>query len=125
MATRMPPPGAKPSLVIAVGAKPPGGGKEPAPKPPAAAPPDAPEDEASEKMPPEKAMVIRDDQRCSNCENYHAEDGSCEEVEGQFSPTDACFVFYSPMDADEDDAGAEGGAEPQATPEDASMNAQP
>ena len=115
MATRMPPPGAKPSLVIAVGAKPPGGGKEPAPKPPAAGP-DAPEDEASEKMPPEKAMVIRDDQRCSNCENYHAEDGSCEEVDGQFSPTDACYVFYEPM-GDESAEGEGEGGEPMGSEE--------
>lgn len=107
---KMPPPGAKPSLMIAVGTAKPKGEDTP-PKPPADPTEDPTEpDDDDDKLAPEKAMVIRGDQHCSNCSNYHAEDGSCEKVQGQMSPDDACVVFFSGMSDEEPDADDMGGA---------------
>ena len=111
MAKQMPPPGHKPALIIGIGGAP--SGMDPDAPPKSDAKPDADPDgdnDTDSKMPPEKAMVIRGDQHCSNCSNYHGEDGSCDAVEGQFDPTDACFVFFQGMG--DEDAGAGDGSSP-------------
>lgn len=125
----MPPPEKKPDLVVAIGAgKPPKPGDDAAvPKDPTeskdpkdssadaggvagtpgpdsiSGPGDNPADEAGEKMSPERAIVVREHEHCRNCENYHPEDGSCEEVEGQFSPEDACFANFEPIGDEQPD----------------------
>lgn len=120
----MPPPGKKPEVVVAIGAgKPPKPGEEdPEPQDSGAdagdgtgtpgphsitGPGDNPIDEASEKMSPERAIVVREHEHCRNCENYHPEDGSCDAVEGQFMPEDACFACFEPIADEQPDAGGQ------------------
>jgi hypothetical protein len=110
----------KPDVVVAIGAgKPKSAAPDLAddstpPKPPSApddvnaggGAADSPADEASEKMSPERAIVIRENEHCRNCENYHPEDGSCEAVEGVFAPEDACYACFEPIgDEQQPDAG--------------------
>lgn len=123
----MPPPGKKPDLVVAIGAGKPksdeedqqdsgadAGGVTGAPGSSSVPGPgaDSPADEAGEKMSPERAIVIREHEHCRNCENYHPEDGSCDEVEGQFSPEDACFACFEPIGDEQSDSMA--GSPPRA-----------
>ena len=113
--TKMPPPGHKPALVIAVG---PAGKDDKPPKdamtpPDDAANPDDPDNDKDEdKISPDKALVSHGDEQCSNCSNYHAEDGSCEKVQGQFSPDDRCWSMYSAMGDESGDADGDAGAMP-------------
>ena len=56
------------------------------------------------KASPVEATVIRSDEHCIDCQNYNPQDGTCEQVDGQFDPQDACVKYFSPLDADEPDA---------------------
>jgi hypothetical protein len=109
----MPPPGKKPALTVAIGVgKPPDGGGPDAP--PDSGMPKAPGSDGGEKgegkAPPERAIVIRADQQCKDCENYTPESGECSEVEGFFDPSDACWCYFEPLSGespgDTDDKGA-------------------
>ncbi len=120
----MPPPG-PPKTVIAIGIGPKKPGEEPpddmpkdktddmppdADAPPMGAAGGAPGDEeGEEKASPDKAIVIRADAHCKNCENYEPTTGECHEVEGVFDPDDACHAFYEGM-GEEPDADDMGGA---------------
>lgn len=93
-----------PALVIGIGPKT-GGGSRSMPPPPddddaPGMPPDKePDDDEGGKMSPAKALVSHENENCGNCANYHGEDGSCEEVSGQFDPQDRCWAAYSPAGA--------------------------
>lgn len=118
---KMPPPGGKPGLMVAIGVgKPkPGDNDADAPMkpPPGASDPNDPDEDSDDdsKISPDKAMVIRGDQHCAQCSNYHGEDGSCEKVDGQLSPDDACYVFFDPISG-EGEEGDMGGAPPAGGP---------
>ena len=112
----MAPPGMKkkPGLVIAVGVGKPKGGPMKPPGMDDDEMPDSPTDEKSDgsKVPREKALVIEEDHRCSNCEHYDATSGECAKVEGYFDPGAACLRYFEPMgdeDSDEPDADDAGG----------------
>jgi hypothetical protein len=73
------------------------------------------------KMSPAKALVSHADENCGNCSNYHGEDGSCEEVSGQFDPTDRCWAAYSASGTGEPQQNEDGTMPP---PPDGSDNSQ-
>lgn len=80
---RMPPPGKKPSAVIAIGIEPKG-------KPMGADP-----DDIGGKESEADAIVLRGGEKtCESCVNYDAQQGSCEKVDGQFDPDDRCLRYY-------------------------------
>lgn len=122
-----PPPGAKkPGLMVTVGVgKPKGPTDDAMPKPPmddaALKPPDdAPMGgggdkggDEEKKCSPERAIVIRADEHCRDCKNYEPTTGECHEVEGQYSPDDACYAYFESMN--EPDADDMGGAPDQDT----------
>lgn len=46
---------------------------------------------------------------CKNCQNWHADTGECDKVEGTWSPDDACVKYFTPMGQGEPDADEQGG----------------
>jgi hypothetical protein len=95
---RSDPPG-KPGVVIAVGMKP--DGKSGRMGPPGGSQPGA---AGKTKASPVEATVIRSNEHCIDCKNYNPQDGTCEQVDGQFDPQDACVKYFSPAGGDEPDA---------------------
>ena len=95
---RMPPPGKKPSAVIAIGIEPKG------------KPADGmADDSAGSKESEADAIVLRGgDKTCESCTNYDAQQGTCEKVDGQFDPDDRCLRFYESAE-DEAKEGDESG----------------
>lgn len=107
----MPPPGGggkKPALAIAIGVGKPKGSAASDPDDDAGQEPDNdPDDDSSGgKMSADKALSVREDQHCRNCKNYEPMDGSCEKVEGQWNPEDACWVNFEP-NGDQSDQGGD------------------
>lgn len=76
---------------------PPEDGAPPMAKPDAG--PAAPEKKHTEA----EAHPVRADQHCKDCQNYQAETGECEEVEGMWQPEDACIRFFEPISGGADD----------------------
>jgi hypothetical protein len=119
MAQRMPPPGTgsggsgKPGVMVMIGI-PKHGADGPSASGPSSSgkmpPPGTPPPDPNAKHSPDEAAVVRSDQHCVDCENYSVDTGECKEVEGTFSPDDACAHYFTPV-ADNDDEQAE--SEPQ------------
>jgi|ERR1035438_6009801 hypothetical protein len=87
-----------PSMLSGIGPK--GSGGRSAPPPDSddmpGAPPEAePDGDEGSKKSPAKALVSHENENCGNCTNYHGEDGSCEEVSGQYDPTDRCWSDFN------------------------------
>lgn len=103
----MPSPGlSKPKTVVAISIKPkgPGGpsGGNPGMDP-------AGSGAGQGSVSPEKAIVVRGDEHCKDCENYQPESGACSEVSGYFDPEDACVKYFKPLGNGEPDADDQGG----------------
>jgi hypothetical protein len=83
MNDRMPPPGKKPSVAIAVGIDP----KKPM---------QGGDDDAQGKESETDAIVLRGGEKtCESCTNYDMQNGACKKVQGQFDPDDRCLRYYS------------------------------
>jgi hypothetical protein len=103
----------KPGIMIAVGVgkpkgdgmPPPGMHDEEPPKPPAE------EGGGGQKHSREDALVVNEDQRCANCQNYDATSGECSEVEGYFDPGASCLRYFEPAGAADDEPETPGESE--------------
>jgi hypothetical protein len=110
----MAPPGMKkkkPALVIKVGVGKPKDGEMPPPMPKSADDGEgedpSEEDGAGGKVSREKALVIDENHRCDNCQNYDATSGDCSKVEGYFDPGSACLRYFEPMEGSGDEEAGE------------------
>ncbi len=121
MATKQPPAGGHPGIVIAFGhpgkgpkmpPPPPPKGKKPGlaiavgigPKPPGAAPDgQSQHDHDTGKLTPGPGQIIPADHHCKDCANYSAQTGECAKWTGQYMPEDACEKFFTPLNDDDND----------------------
>lgn len=112
----MPPPGApekKPSLTVAIGI----------PKPKEGGDPSADGGDSKDQSKLEGAGVVREDDHCRNCTNYVPEQGTCDELPGNWNPEDACIRYFTEINQDEDDNSD--GSDASASPEDTMEMAPP
>lgn len=73
-----------------------GGPPPPSDKMPPPSMPPKPQQEGSGKTSREECLFVRADQHCGSCAHF-GEDGSCDVVDGQMQPEDACLRFFEPM----------------------------
>lgn len=66
--------------------------------------PKEPEENEGPKMSAEEAIVLRsNDKVCGTCENYDAQNGMCNVVEGKFEPEDRCLRYWEALDDGDED----------------------
>lgn len=87
---------------------------QPSPMPSKMRPPGAPEPESKpagegQKVSPEDAGVVRNNEHCIDCSNYSPESGDCSKVEGYFDAQDSCVNYFDPIGDEEPDADDAGG----------------
>lgn len=74
------------------------------PKAPMEEKPKMPKEDEGPKMSAEEAIVLRaSDKVCGTCENYDAQNGLCNVVEGKFEPEDRCLRYWEATDSDGDE----------------------
>jgi len=117
----MPPPGAssgkKPGLTVAIGVgpkMPPPGASQMAQAAADGDPDDSMPASGAGKISADKAISVKANEHCKDCQNYAPESGECQKVDGYWEPEDACVREFKPIagnqdpdnDGDVDDGGA-------------------